>query len=51
MLVLVDVDRIENEDVVVVFGQSDDVTLRRDLQTTASRHLKHKKGIPDVIGN
>ena len=41
MLVLVDVDRIENEDVVVVFGQSDDVTLRRDLKTAATRHLKH----------
>ena len=48
MLVLVDVDRIENEDVVVVFGQSDDVTLRRDLQTTASRHLKHTRGIQEV---
>ncbi len=38
-MIRLDEERVENENVVVVLGHGDDVTLRGDLQTTATGDL------------
>ena len=41
--VLVDVDRVQDQNVMVVFGQSHDVTFGGDLQAAAAGNLNLEK--------
>ena len=47
LLLLLDEERLERDDVVVVLGESDKEAFARDLEATAARHLEL---VEDVLG-